>query len=147
MTNTVLSSQLPAIKGNDFDMQTSGKEIKNNFPAALAQSSWLTQWNSVLENKTPFERVAWAMENLPSNFVLSSSFGIQSAVMLHMMTQIDANIPVLLTDTGHLFPETYRFIDEMSERLKLNLHVFSATQSASCNKRATATCGNKEPMS
>ncbi len=131
MTNTVLSSQLPAIKGNDFDMQTSGKEIKNNFPAALAQSSWLTQWNSVLENKTPFERVAWAMENLPSNFVLSSSFGIQSAVMLHMMTQIDANIPVLLTDTGHLFPETYRFIDEMSERLKLNLHVFSATQSAS----------------
>jgi phosphoadenosine phosphosulfate reductase len=134
MPNIALSSSLDLTTNkviNNQGLELSGKEIKNNFPAALAQSSWLTEWNTLLENKTPLERVVWAMENLPSNFVLSSSFGIQSAVMLHMMTQIDANIPVLLTDTGHLFPETYRFIDEMAERLKLNLHVFSATQSAS----------------
>jgi len=102
----------------------------SNFPASLP-ASWLAQWNQQLEAKSPIERVEWAMQNLPANFVLSSSFGIQSAVMLHMMTQIDPHIPVLITDTGHLFPETYRFIDELVERFNLNLKVFSATMSAS----------------
>lgn len=103
--------------------------INNRFPASLPEP-WLKQWNELLEQQTAQERVAWAMENLPGNFVLSSSFGIQSAVMLHMMTQIDPNIPVIITDTGHLFPETYRFIEEMTERLKLNLQVYSAKESA-----------------
>jgi phosphoadenosine phosphosulfate reductase len=103
--------------------------VNNRFPASLPEA-WLAQWNDLLEKQSPVERVEWAMENLPSNFVLSSSFGIQSAVMLHMMTQVDPNIPVLVTDTGHLFPETYRFIDEMAERFKLNLKVYSAQESA-----------------
>jgi len=103
--------------------------INNRFPASLPEP-WLKQWNELLEQQTAQERVAWAMENLPGNFVLSSSFGIQSAVMLHMMTQIDPNIPVIITDTGHLFPETYRFIEEMTERLQLNLQVYSAKESA-----------------
>ncbi|WDE04597.1 phosphoadenylyl-sulfate reductase [Thalassomonas viridans] len=104
--------------------------INNRFPASLPEP-WLNQWNELLEKQSPVERVEWAMENLPGHFVLSSSFGIQSAVMLHMMTQIDANIPVLVTDTGHLFPETYRFIDELTERFNLNLQVYSAKESAS----------------
>jgi phosphoadenosine phosphosulfate reductase len=104
--------------------------INNKFPASLPEP-WLNQWNDALEKQTPIARIEWAMENLPAKFVLSSSFGIQSAVMLHMMTQIDPNIPVILTDTGHLFPETYRFVDEMAEKLNLNLQVFSATLGAS----------------
>lgn len=108
---------------------TSTSVINNRFPASLPES-WLVQWNELLEQQSAVGRVEWAMENLPGHFVLSSSFGIQSAVMLHLMTQIDANIPVIVTDTGHLFPETYRFIDELTERLKLNLHVYSAKESA-----------------
>lgn len=103
--------------------------ISNRFPASLPKP-WLAQWNESLEQQSSIARIEWTMENLPSQFVLSSSFGIQSAVMLHMMTQVDANIPVLITDTGHLFPETYRFIEQMSDRLKLNLHVYSAKESA-----------------
>lgn len=106
-----------------------GAAISNRFPASLPEP-WLNQWNELLEQQRAEQRVEWAMENLPSEFVLSSSFGIQSAVMLHMLTQIDANIPVLLTDTGHLFPETYRFIDELTDKLNLNLQVFSAKESA-----------------
>ncbi len=37
------------------------------------------------------------------------------------MNQIHPDIPVILTDTGYLFPETYRFIDELTDKLKLNL--------------------------
>ncbi|MDT0603943.1 phosphoadenylyl-sulfate reductase [Thalassotalea castellviae] len=103
--------------------------INSRFPASLPEP-WLNQWNELLEKQNATQRVEWAMENLPSKFVLSSSFGIQSAVMLHMLTQVDSNIPVLLTDTGHLFPETYQFIEQLTDRLKLNLHVYSAKESA-----------------
>lgn len=37
---------------------------------------------------------------------------------------------MILTDTGYLFPETYRFIDELTDKLKLNLKVYRATESA-----------------
>ncbi|WP_371186793.1 phosphoadenylyl-sulfate reductase [Thalassotalea maritima] len=82
--------------------------------------------NTILRPMSAQQRVNWAMTNLPGEFALTSSFGIQSAVMLHMMTQIKADIPVVLTDTGYLFAETYRFIDQMTERLQLNLHVCRA---------------------
>jgi phosphoadenosine phosphosulfate reductase len=75
------------------------------------------------------QRIEWALEHLPGNHVLTSSFGAQAAVSLHLATQISPNIPVLLIDTGYLFPETYRFIDELTERLKINLQVFRADRS------------------
>ncbi len=85
-----------------------------------------TAANKWLEDQPAEVRIAWAQKNLPRDHVLSSSFGIQSAVMLHLMTQAMPDIPVLLFDTGYLFPETYRFIDELTERLNLNLKVFRA---------------------
>ena len=83
-----------------------------------------------LERMSADERVAWALETLPGNHVLSSSFGAQSAVMLHMLTRQRPDIPVVVIDTGYLFPETYRFIDELTERLDLNLKVYRAETSA-----------------
>lgn len=95
------------------------------FPSPL-----LGEWNLSLEKQTAQTRTEWAMQNLPGAFVLSSSFGVQSAVMLHLLTQIDKSIPVLLTDTGHLFPETYQFIEKLTDRLDLNLQVYQAKESA-----------------
>jgi phosphoadenosine phosphosulfate reductase len=96
----------------------------------LFPSSSLAEWNQSLEKETAIIRTEWTMENLSGKFVLSSSFGIQSAVMLHLLTQVDSNIPVLITDTGHLFPETYQFIEQLTERLNLNLQVYQAKESA-----------------
>ena len=76
------------------------------------------------------DRIAWALENLPGQHIVSSSFGAQSAVMLHLVTQQKPDIPVVLVDTGYLFPETYRFVDELTERLTLNLKVFGPDLSA-----------------
>lgn len=75
------------------------------------------------------ERVEWAFENLPRNHVLTSSFGAQAAVSLHLVTRVDPDVPIVLVDTGYLFPETYRFIDELTERLDLNLKVYRAETS------------------
>jgi phosphoadenosine phosphosulfate reductase len=76
------------------------------------------------------QRIEWALEHLPGNHVLTSSFGAQAAVSLHLVTQVRPDIPIVLVDTGYLFPETYRFIDELTERMKLNLKIFSAERSA-----------------
>jgi phosphoadenosine phosphosulfate reductase len=89
----------------------------------------LAESNVQLEKLSAEQRVSWALEQLPGTFVLSSSFGIQAAVLLHMVTQQRPDIPVILTDTGYLFPETYRFIDELTQQLNLNLQIFRAETS------------------
>lgn len=83
-----------------------------------------------LERKSAEARVEWALQTLPGTHVLSSSFGAQSAVMLHMLTVQKPDIPVVVIDTGYLFPETYRFIDELTDRLNLNLKVYRSETSA-----------------
>ncbi len=90
----------------------------------------LAEINGQLEKLSAEERVSWALENLPGEFTLSSSFGIQAAVCLHLVTRQKPDIPVILTDTGYLFPETYQFIDSLTEQLDLNLKVFRAEHSA-----------------
>ncbi len=89
----------------------------------------LEHCNRQLAGQSAEERVRWSLANLPRQHVLSSSFGAQAAVTLHLVTQESPDIPVVLVDTGYLFPETYQFIDELTERLKLNLHVFRAARS------------------
>lgn len=76
------------------------------------------------------QRIEWAYEHLPGKHVLSSSFGAQAAVSLHLVTSVDPAVPVILVDTGYLFPETYRFVDRLTEKLNLNLKVYRAELSA-----------------
>lgn len=84
----------------------------------------LDRINSELEQADAETRIAWALQGFGRHVILSSSFGAQSAVMLHMVTRQRPDIPVVLIDTGYLFPETYRFVDELAERLSLNLKVY-----------------------
>lgn len=104
-------------------------EALNALPKA-EQAAALAVVNGQLEQLSAQERVSWALENLPGDYVLSSSFGIQAAVSLHLVTQQRPDIPVILTDTGYLFPETYQFIDALMEQLKLNLQVYRAAESS-----------------
>lgn len=82
--------------------------------------------NEQLETMSAEKRVEWSLKRLPDTHVLTSSFGAQSAVSLHLLHQVAPNIPVVLVDTGYLFKETYLFIDELTDRLNLNLKVFRA---------------------
>jgi len=83
-----------------------------------------------LEQISAEERVRWAIETFGDGLVMSTSFGIQSAVMLHLVTRIAPQIPVIFIDTGYLFPETYRFARELTERLQLNLKKFTPAMTA-----------------
>jgi phosphoadenosine phosphosulfate reductase len=94
-------------------------------PAGLSELD-LVPLNEELIARPAEQRIAWALERFPSGISLSSSFGAQAAVSLHMVSTQRPDIPVILIDTGYLFPETYRFVDELTERLRLNLHVYRA---------------------
>lgn len=84
----------------------------------------LKELNAWLGQRDASERVAWALATLPGEHALSSSFGAQSAAVLHLVTRERGDIPVILIDTGYLFPETYRFADQLSNRFRLNLKVY-----------------------
>ncbi|MGE0582908.1 MAG: phosphoadenylyl-sulfate reductase [Steroidobacteraceae bacterium] len=86
--------------------------------------------NAALAPLSAAARIAFALARLPGRHVLSSSFGAQAAVALHLATQVSPDLPVVLVDTGYLFPETYRFVDELTLRLNLNLHIAHPAVSA-----------------
>lgn len=86
----------------------------------------LEELNQKLEKMSAQERISWALQHLPESFMLSSSFGIQAALTLHLVTEQYPDVPVVFTDTGYLFPETYEFADRLTEKLKLNLKVYRA---------------------
>ncbi|EKN3361150.1 phosphoadenylyl-sulfate reductase [Yersinia ruckeri] len=109
-------------------MNTFNLNELNALPKA-EQAAVLALVNDQLALLSAQSRVQWALENLPGEFVLSSSFGIQAAVCLHLVTRQRPDIPVILTDTGYFFPETYQFIDDLTEKLHLNLQVFRAAHS------------------
>lgn len=98
-------------------------------PPKVTRSLDLNEANKALMKMSAEERVGWSLEQFAKQIVLTSSFGAQSAVSLHMVSQQAPKIPVILVDTGYLFPETYQFVDELTQRLKLNLKVYRAEMS------------------
>ena len=57
--------------------------------------------------------------DLLGDYATVSSFGAESAVLLHLLAQIDPNIPVLFLDTGKHFAETLAYRDALAERIGL----------------------------
>lgn len=94
--------------------------------AAATDADALAAVNRELQALSAERRVAWAFAQLPGVHALSSSFGAQAAVSLHLLTRQRPELPVILIDTGYLFPETLQFAQDLRERLALNLQVFRA---------------------
>jgi phosphoadenosine phosphosulfate reductase len=92
-------------------------------PSETIDQRVLHKINDAFASFSAEQRIERAAELLPGAHVLTSSFGAQAAVMLHLVNRIIPRIPVILIDTGYLFPETYQFIDDLTERLELNLKV------------------------
>lgn len=76
------------------------------------------------------EIVAWAADTFADGLVMSTSFGIQAAVMLHLVTQVVPKIPVIWIDTGYLPAPTYLFAEELTEKLGLNLKIYQPAMSS-----------------
>ena len=62
--------------------------------------------NAKLEPLPSEERIAWAWDRFGAGLILSTSFGLQSSVMLNLVLKVSSEIPIGFVDTGYLFPET-----------------------------------------
>ena len=58
-------------------------------------------------------------ELFPERVAMVSSFGADSAVLLHLLSEVDRNLPVIFLDTGRLFAETLQYRTLLAERLGL----------------------------
>ncbi len=86
----------------------------------------LTAINRQLARADAEHIVRWSVEAFGDGLVMSTSFGIQSAVMLHLVTQVKPDIPVIWVDTGYLPAKTYLFAESLTQQLNLNLKVYQA---------------------
>ena len=85
--------------------------------------------NAALTSLDPNGQLRWGLENFGESFALTTSFGIQSAVLLHMASRLGASVPVIWVDTGYLAPETYRYARQLGELLPIRLVVAQAEMS------------------
>lgn len=81
---------------------------------------------SRLQNLSAEAFLEWADHRFDGGLAMTTSFGIQAAVTLHLATRVRPDVPVIWIDTGYLPPETYRYADQLAKRLKLNLKVYQA---------------------
>ncbi len=84
--------------------------------------------NKELKNKTPDEIIDWALP-LSKKRIVTTSFGIYSAVLLNTFFRKDKNIDVIWCDTGYNTPKTYEHAINIIDKYKLNISVYVPLQS------------------
>jgi len=83
-----------------------------------------------LEARKTGERIAWLYETYGERVVASTSFGLQAAVMLHLISEHAPKVPVVFVDTGYLFPQTYTYVQQLNEKLGVDLRTYVPTETA-----------------
>ena len=77
--------------------------------------------NAELRNKSALDIVKWAIALAQGRAIVSTNFRPYEAVMLHLSTQAQADIPVLWADHGYNRPATYTHAEQLKKLLKLNI--------------------------
>ena len=105
----------------------SSSSSSNNITAAAAAAADridVDVLNPMFEKSHPEQIVAWAAATFGDDLVMSSSFGEQAMVLVHMAAIVKPDIRIVFVDTGYLFPETYQFMEEMRHRFNLNVWIY-----------------------
>ncbi len=105
------------------------------------------QLSAQYEGLTPQEILRDAIRNqFFGDITLSSSFGADSAVLLHMVAEIDPNLPVLFLDTDRHFFQTLQYRDELAQRLGLtNIVNLKADEAEAAEEDAKNTLWRTAP--
>ena len=87
----------------------------------------LAAQNEILRHKTPDEIIEWALP-LTSKKIVTTSFGVYSAVLLSTFAKKDPNIDVIWCDTGYNNYETYEHAQKLINEFKLNINIYVPKQ-------------------
>ena len=88
----------------------------------------LEEHNKKLKDMIPKEIILWGYKNFDNHFAITTSFGIQSSVILHMVHQhsLQKKIKIFWIDTGYLPPETYKYAERLINDLSLEIEVLQS---------------------
>lgn len=89
----------------------------------------LTKSNAELQGQTPEQIVRWALGQ-GKRAILTTSFSPNSAAILHLVKQIQPDLPIVWIDSGYNMPDAYRVAEQLIKQLKLNIHVYTPTITA-----------------
>jgi phosphoadenosine phosphosulfate reductase len=81
----------------------------------------IAKTNAELRSKSPLEIVKWAIAQAQGRAIVSTNYRPYEAVILHLATQAQADIPVLWADHGYNRPATYAHAEALKKLLKLNI--------------------------
>ena len=84
----------------------------------------ITEANEALRDKSPLEVIEWAVARAKGRAIVSTNFRPYEAVILHLVTQVQQDIPVLWVDHGYNREATYRHAEELKAKLGLNIQAF-----------------------
>ncbi len=84
-----------------------------------------------LKELTAEERLQWASKEFGTQFAITTSFGIQSAVLLNMIQSIKESIKpkVIWIDTGYLPSETYLYAEQLTKQFNIDLLISQSEMS------------------
>jgi phosphoadenosine phosphosulfate reductase len=85
----------------------------------LAAADLAKRLDRQLRHAEPREILQAAIDHYGDQLALVSSFGAESAVLLHMVSELKPDIPVLFLDTGMLFGQTLDYRQQLAQRLGL----------------------------
>ena len=89
----------------------------------------LNKINAELRDCSPEEIVRWALRR-SERVITTTSFSPNSAAMLHLVTRVKADMPVIWIDSGYNVPDAYRVAEQIIQQLKLNIHVYTPLMTA-----------------
>jgi phosphoadenosine phosphosulfate reductase len=84
-------------------------------------SKQILKANDELRSASPLEIVRWAVARAEGRAIVSTNFRPYEAVILHLCTQVQRDMPVLWVDHGYNRPATYKHAEDLKKRLNLNL--------------------------
>jgi phosphoadenosine phosphosulfate reductase len=74
------------------------------------------EWNTLMEEKSPQEIIAWAHRCFGSDLVLACSFGAEDVAMVDMYCKVTENPRIFYLDTDKHFDETYETRDKLAQK-------------------------------
>ena len=84
----------------------------------------IAHWNTELRDKSPLEITRWAISRAGGRAIVSTNFRPYEAVVLHLATQVQPDIPVLWVDHGYNRPATYHHAEKLRDLLGLDIRAF-----------------------
>ncbi len=90
----------------------------------------LKKLNLELDDQSPDAILKQAFELFGDDLVLASSFGIEDNVLIHKAHQINPKLKVFTLDTGRLPEETYKVIEAIRAKYKINIETYFPNQNS-----------------